>query len=318
MSRDNSQSLFAGVARGLALTTLTAGALGAGLAIGAFAEAHAYLLRHVEVPLLESGELRVLHISDLHAMPNQQRKFRFLAGLADLEPDLVISTGDNISHPDAIEPLLVALSPLLELPGAFVLGSNDKFAPVFRNPVSYLAGNSTPRPDPTRLPTARLVDAFTAGGWADLNNHRTRLQASGLDIELRGTDDAHHGFADYAAVAGPADPSVDLRLGVTHAPYQWLLDAMHEDGVDMIFAGHTHGGQVCLPVNRALITNCDLPRELASGLSHWPSEQRLVGDASDASGRTALHVSAGLGTSPFAPIRLFCRPEVSLLRLVAR
>lgn len=315
MSRDNSQSPFAGVARGLALTTLTAGALGAGLAIGAFAEAHAYLLRHVEVPLLESGELRVLHISDLHAMPDQRRKFQFLASLADLEPDLIINTGDNISHPDAIEPLLVALSPLLEIPGAFVLGTNDKFAPQLKNPVRYLLGASQPSTNPTALPTSELTDAFRAAGWADLNNQRTQLQAGGLRIELRGTDDAHHGFAEYEAVAGPADPDADLRLGVTHAPYQWLLDAMHADGVDMIFAGHTHGGQVCLPVNRALVTNCDLPTALASGLSRWPMEPSRTPGQSD---QIPLHVSAGLGTSPYAPVRLFCRPEVSLLRLVAR
>lgn len=304
--------------RGLSLTAVGAGLLGAGLAVGGFAEAHAYLVRRAEVPVLTRGQLRVLHISDLHAMPDQRRKFRFLAGLADLEPDLVISTGDNISHPDAIEPLLVALSPLLEVPGAFVLGSNDKFAPRLKNPLSYLFGASTPLSDPTPLPTAELTDAFQAAGWADLNNRSVQLHAGGLQIELRGTDDAHHGFADYAAVAGPADPSAALRLGVTHAPYQWLLDAMHEDGIDMILAGHTHGGQVCLPGNRALITNCDLPRELASGLSQWPIEERLVGDASGGSGRTALHVSAGLGTSPFAPIRLFCRPEVTLLTLTAR
>ena len=91
-------------------------------------------------------------------------------------------------------------------------------------------------------------------------------------------------------------------------PYLRVLDAMVADGLDMVFAGHTHGGQICLPMNRAIVANCDIPLRQASGLSSWSS-----------GGQTApLHVSAGIGTSPMAPIRLFCRPSATLLRLVPR
>jgi predicted MPP superfamily phosphohydrolase len=74
----------------------------------------------------------------------------------------------------------------------------------------------------------------------------------------------------------------------------------------MIFAGHTHGGQVCLPGGRALTTNCDLPTSQASGLSQWGHAGRS----------SYLNVSAGLGTSIYAPVRLFCPPEAVLVSLV--
>ena len=77
----------------------------------------------------------------------------------------------------------------------------------------------------------------------------------GQRLLFRGTDDAHQHRDDYAAVAGPADEGA-LNVGVTHAPYLRLLDAMTADGVDLILAGHTHGGQVCVPMHGALTSNC--------------------------------------------------------------
>ena len=109
-------------------------------------------------------------------------------------------------------------------------------------------------------------------------------------------------------MVGPPSDGVDLSLGVTHAPYRRILDAMTADGVELILAGHTHGGQVCVPGHGALTTNCDLPTDRVKGLS----EHRLEGH------HAWLHVSAGIGTSPFAPYRFACPPEVTVLTLVAR
>ena len=294
------------------LTLAAGGLLGLAGAVtaAAWVEARAFVLRRVTVPALPFGspQIRVLHLSDIHLMPYQKRKLRFVASLGALDPDLVISTGDNVSSAEAIEPLLEALSPLLGRPGAFVFGSNDFVEPTFRNPASYLFGNSTVAKDRELLPTWRVQDAFTDAGWAYLDNASARLSVAGRTVDLRGTGDAHNALDDYSAVSGPLAPDADLTLGVTHAPYQRVLDAMTADGVQMIFAGHTHGGQICLPVNRAIIDNCDLPVEQASGLSTWTTGSQT----------SWLHVSAGIGTSPTAPIRLFCRPEATLLRLVAR
>ncbi len=144
-----------------------------------------------------------------------------------------------------------------------------------------------------------LDQGLTAAGWVDLNNSTGRLVAAGWEIDARGVDDPHIKRDDYAAVTGPFAPDAMLRLGVTHAPYRRVLDPMAADGADLILAGHTHGGQICVPGFGALVTNCDVPRTQASGLSGWHG--------------SALNVSAGLGTNPFTPIRLACRPEATLL-----
>jgi len=287
---------------------LAAGAVG--LAYG-MAEASAYTVRRVEVPVLEHGQrpLRVLHVSDIHLMPYQRRKLDFVSRLADLEPHLVVNTGDNISSPDSIALLARAWDRLLRVPGVFVFGSNDYSLPRFRNPLRYLAGPSGRRVrPPTSLPVGELRAMLASHGWVDLNEHREVMEVDGRRIEVRGTDDAHLDRDHYPDVAGPADAGIDLALAVTHAPYLRLLDAMTADGVDMIFAGHTHGGQVCVPGVGALVTNCDLDTRRVKGLSRHTAD-----------GRTAwLHVSGGVGTSPYAPYRVACRPEATLLTLVAR
>ena len=295
----------------------TGAAAAAGLAWAAV-EARWYALRRVDVPVLPEGTrpLRVLHLSDLHLTPDQDRKIAWVRSLAELEPDLVVDTGDNLAHVDALEPLLHALEPLMALPGAFVLGSNDYYAPVPKNPARYLRADSRRAlaRDHVRLPADRLVTALRDAGWRDLTNRRDHLTVGGLEIALVGVDDPH--LDRDRMPGGLRHPGVpDLRLGVTHAPYTRVLDAMHADGSDVVLAGHTHGGQLCLPGYGALVTNCDLDRGRAKGLHGWPGARpdRRAGDDS-----TWLHVSAGLGTSPYAPVRFACRPEATLLTLVPR
>ena len=288
-----------------------AGAAGlAGLAWAALYEVRAFTLRRVEVPVLKPGArpLRVLHISDLHMTPDQRAKREWVRSLAGLEPDLVIDTGDNLAHQDAVAPVLDALGPLLERPGAFVMGSNDYYEPTFKNPARYLLSVGEPRLSKRRLPADDLREGMLAAGWVDLDNVRERVKADHREIELVGTDDAHIRLDRYADVAGPVDPAADLSMAVTHAPYKRVLDPMTADGFPLILAGHTHGGQLCVPFLGALVTNCDLPRRQAKGLSTHEHAGR----------RAHLNVSAGLGTSPFAPVRFACRPEATLLTLVAR
>ena len=285
-------------------------ALGAACVTWAAAyEVRAFRLRRFEVPVLAPGQrpLRVLQVSDLHLVPSQRRMIEWVRGLAGLEPDLVIDTGDNLAHRDAVPAVLDALGPLLERPGAFVMGSNDYYAPMFKNPARYLLPAREVRLGKKRLPTEDLREGFLAAGWLDLDNARARLKVDHREIELVGTDDAHIRADLYAEVSVPADPAADLSLGVTHAPYRRVMDPMVRDGLDLVLAGHTHGGQVCVPGIGALVTNCDLPRRQAKGLSHWSTDGRAAW----------LHVSAGVGTSPYAPIRFACFPEATLLTLVA-
>ena len=269
-------------------------------------EARQFRLRRVTAPVLEPGAeaIRVLHLSDLHLTPRQSAKVEWLERLAALQPDLVVNTGDNLAHPDAVESVLEALDPLLDLPGVFVMGSNDYYGPVWKNPARYLMPDSGGRVFGEPLPWRELVDGFTARGWVDLDNADTDVKVREQQIYAVGTDDAHLGLDEYEAVDVRPTESGVLRIGVTHAPYLRVIDAMASDRLDLVLAGHTHGGQLCVPGMGALVTNCDLPRSQAKGLHRrddlW------------------LHVSAGLGTSPTAPVRFACPPEATLLTLTSR
>ena len=265
------------------------------------------------MPVLPAGAkpLRVLHLSDIHMTPSQSRKQEWVRSLADLEPDLVVNTGDSLAHLEALPPVLDALGPLLDVPGVFVLGSNDYYAPTLRNPLKYLLPDDGARNTHTaKLPWQDLKDAYAGAGWLDLTNRRVSSTVGELTIAWAGVDDPHLEYDDLLAVGGPADASADLRVGVAHAPYLRVLDQYAADGYEAIFAGHTHGGQVCLPLVGALVTNCDIEPARAKGLHRHPADSRP-----EDLGSSWLHVSAGLGTSPYAPFRVACRPEATLLTL---
>jgi len=293
-----------------AATLMAAGGAVAGYA--SVIERNWFVLRSLEVPVLPAGAkpVRVLHLSDAHLTPGRARLLSWIRSLDATEPDLVVNTGDSIAHTEAVRPFLDALGPLLDRPGVFVYGSNDLYSPVPKNPTRYLWRTSADehrRHEPD-LPWAELGEGMTAAGWLDLNNRRGRLKAGELDVEVAGTHDAHIKRDRYERIAGPVDPTADLRLGVTHSPEPRLLDRFAADGYDLLLAGHTHGGQVCLPGFGALVTNCGIDRPRARGLSRHPA----------VAGPAWLHVSAGLGTSPWAPLRFSCRPEATLLTLVPR
>jgi predicted MPP superfamily phosphohydrolase len=265
-----------------------------------------YQLRQAALPVLPQGHapIRVLHFSDLHLTPKRTREIADIKSWAALKPDLVISTGDFLAHPDVVPVVIDALGTLLDSPGLFVFGSNDYYAPRFKNPLNYLKKDHGKRVLGPDLPTESLRTALTARGWRDLNYSRTLFTINGTTIEARGTDDAHLERDDYSKVAGKPG-ECDLAIGVTHAPYLRIIEAMSNDELDVIFAGHTHGGQVRLPLiggSKALTTNCDLPTWRARGVTQVPGEPWL-------------NVSAGMGTSPFARIRVASPPEVSLITL---
>jgi predicted MPP superfamily phosphohydrolase len=286
-------------------TLIGATLVGAGtLAYASLIERNMFTLRRFDVPVLapEAEPLRVLHVSDMHLTPGQQRKQRWVSNLSGVDPDLVVVTGDNMAHPGAVPGVLEAYEPLFDLPGAFVFGSNDYTGPVWKNPFSYFNPDREYRHG-ADLPFEELRAAFLDAGWVDLNNARASVKAGGRIIDLAGVDDPHI-FKD-AYLPGTASASADVRIALAHAPEPRVLDAFAADGYDLLLAGHTHGGQVRVPGVGALVTNCGLDRRLARGLHPW-------------AGTSWLHVSAGIGTHPTAPVRFACRPEASLLTLIPR
>ena len=301
-----------------ALTALgTVGAVAALSAVwGIGVERYLFTVRRHELRLLPEGSdpIRVLHLSDAHMAPWQHRKQEWIAGLAALEPDFVVNTGDNLGHEQGLRGLRRAFAPLRGIPGVFVHGSNDHTAPSPRNPFRYFTGPSKVRVAAEPLDTQSL-DAYLTDdlGWMPLNNAAATLEVAGLRVDAFGVSDAHRGWDrleplpdQLEEVRDAADGEADLTIGVTHAPYRRVLDRFTTLGADMIFGGHTHGGQVRLPGFGALVANCDIPLRQARGLSEWSRGGRTI----------PLNVSAGIGHSIYAPVRFACRPEASLITLL--
>ncbi|EHN72039.1 MULTISPECIES: metallophosphoesterase [Streptomyces] len=302
---------------GVPLAVTAVGA--AGLVYAAGIEPRAFRLRRVTVPVLPSGmrPLRVLQVSDIHMVGGQRGKQRWLRSLAGLRPDFVLNTGDNLSDPEGVPEVLDALGPLMEFPGAYVFGSNDYYGPRPRNPARYLLekvqgrhglNGNPPVVGAVHNPWEDLRDGFDAAGWQNLTNTRGSLKIEGVSVELTGLDDPHIKRDRYPEVAGGPSDTADFSMGVVHAPYLRVLDAYTADGYPLIVAGHTHGGQLCIPFYGALVTNCDLDTDRVKGLSTHTS-----GDHT-----SYLHVSAGCGANRYTPFRFACPPEATLLTLVGR
>lgn len=282
---------------------ILAGLVGAGFLVLAYAglvERRWYAVRRHTVPCLPEGAapLTLLHLSDLHLRAAQQKKIRFLRSCARLQPDIVVATGDFLGDPSSVPPTLDALDGLRgRIVSLFVLGSNDYYAPVLKNPLRYLTGPSSRHGHGGRPnPWPALVDALTQRGWNLVANRA--MSAGGIDIV--GLDDPHINRHDLSVAVPRTKPG--FRLAVTHSPEP--ARRLAELGYDLIVTGHTHGGQIRIPGLGAIVTNTvGLPRTMARGLHR-------IGGA-------WLHVSAGLGTSMYAPVRFACRPEVCVLELVA-
>jgi predicted MPP superfamily phosphohydrolase len=271
-------------------------------------ERNLFTLRRFSAPVLDSGSpaIRLLHISDLHLTAAQERKQQWISDLARLQPDLVVNTGDTSSDPDGIPAVMKALGPLFDFPGVFVPGNNDYYVPRPKNPARYFLPNKVGSlRGRRRMPWTELAAEMTGAGWLDLTHARTTVEVAGLPVALAGTDDPHLRKARYSKIAGPADESAAVRVGVIHSPEPALLGAFAADGYDLVLAGHTHGGQIRVPFGPAIVTNCGIDARRARWLHRWDDQMWF-------------NVCAGLGTNPYMPVRVACRPEAVLLTLLPR
>ena len=236
---------------------LTAAGLGA--AAWGYSELTKFELKEYTLPLLPKGtlrgksEFRLLHLSDLHMIPGQETKIAWVSALDALEPDLVVNTGDNLSDQQAVPDTLRALGPLLARPGLFVFGTNDYWAPQPVNPFKYLLGKKR-EPSYVDLPWRGMRAAFLEHGWHDANQARHEFKVGNVRLAAAGVDDPHHDLDDYSEIAGPPNEDADLSLALLHAPEPRVLEKFAGDGYQLSLSGHTHGGQICLPGSRALVT----------------------------------------------------------------
>ena len=226
--------------------------------------------------------LRIVHLTDLHLRSFWTKAYdRLLARLAADPPDLLLMTGDFVDDKFDPRPALPVAERLCR--GLSGLARLGLWATVGNHDGDLLA----PR--------------LASWGVHPLDGRAVRLtDADDLALDLIGLPGVdRHDFSADAFDALPPRPADGLRIALGHYPDQILrLNPLRPD---LYFAGHTHGGQVCLPTGRPILTHDALPRDLCSGLHR-------VGD-------TWLVVSRGLGYSKY-PIRLFCPAEVIEVELI--
>ncbi len=232
----------------------------------------------------EWESLRVGHLSDLHLLGWYDDSFFFTAinELYALRPDLMILSGDLIDSEEAITSLSkLCQSHNCPLGNFFVLGNHDKKIEQ----------------------TDRIRDAMIDAGWIDVGsgcfeNHCSRR---GGTLQILGNerpwfDNPNRNVCERDLLREPRSMST-LRIGVAHNPDQWPWAI--KTGCQLTLSGHTHGGQIRLPVIGPIIAPSWHGSRYASGIFEHPNN--------------VMHVSRGLaGTQP---LRINCMPEASLLIL---
>jgi predicted MPP superfamily phosphohydrolase len=262
-----------------------AGGSAAGLAAWALFESQWVELAEIELPLPglapELDGLRILHLSDFHLGKlsyNGRALEKAVAWAEARDADLVAITGDLVTRrrgEPALERAVERLS--ARCPVFAVLGNHDVAE--------------------SRDPFVERTDAGRSLGAALLADSSASLEARGVRIQVAGVDPA-------ALMQGRArpeelgDPSASLRILLCHFPE--VVDRLPPGAFQLVLAGHTHGGQICVPFPGGKLRLEHL------GAPYWEGVYRRPG--------ATLYVSRGLGTS-FVPFRFLARPQATELVL---
>jgi uncharacterized protein len=240
-------------------------------------------LRTVEVVVdglpPELDGLRLAHLSDFHlGVPSGGARAveRAVAWMDERRPDLVLVTGDLLTHPRG-EPKLRELAKRLGPRTYAVLGNHD-------------FGDAR---DPLAAPS-RLDDLSPAHL---LRDDSAELTLRGRRVQLVGIDPPSY-RSRRADPEGRADPTADLRILLCHYPN--VFDRVRPGVYQIVLAGHLHDGQIAIPYGRGKVRLAHFDWRYTKGL------YRREG--------SVLHVSPGLGTT-FVPFRFFARPEATELVL---
>jgi predicted MPP superfamily phosphohydrolase len=229
----------------------------------------------------ELDGLTIAHVSDLHMTGRVGLDFyRYMARqVNDLRPDVIAITGDIIERDECHSWLSASLGELCAPLGVyFILGNHDLFV------------------DP-----ARTRETLAAAGLTYVTGRWLKADWNGADVVLGGTEAPWNRETPpleelRARDAGRADG--EFRLVLTHTPdqFRWCRAA----GADLALAGHTHGGQIQLPLLGVVASPSKYGTRYACGVFRQ--------------GDTVLHVSRGIGGE--TPLRWRCAPELALLTLV--
>jgi predicted MPP superfamily phosphohydrolase len=229
--------------------------------------------------------LRIVQLSDIHHSPflDEERINEAVRMANDLGPDLVVLTGDYISHSrDYIAPCARALGRLRAEHGVFaVLGNHDHWTD-----------------------GEMMSAALAAQGIQVLCNESERIERGDSHIRLAGVDDMMVKRDDLRLALGETNQG-ETRILLSHNPA--IIREAARAGVDLVLSGHTHGGQI----NWRLLTGRK-DRKTARWLRR-PSRRLMRGHAQ--LGSTQLYVNRGLGTV-VVPLRYGCPPEITLLEII--
>lgn len=244
-----------------------------------------------------AGAISVLHISDLHMRDGEQRKAAMLASLFDLHPDLVVITGDFVQTTGDVQFCGEALRGLKAKYGKIgVLGNHDHYRYGWRTVFRRTARRPAARPSAANSPQDIRV-ALEDAGVSILANSHVRLNVHGQDIWVIGVDDPYNHLADLPeALKGV--PLGAVKLLLAHSPD--IIDQASKAEIELVLCGHTHGGQVLLPVVGALVTRTRKPLERPAGVISRNG--------------TLTHISPGIGGGTLT-LRFCCPPEATLLEL---
>lgn len=255
--------------------------------------------------------LKILHISDLHAGvpgPNEMVMSKLNRIAAGASADIVLFTGDMTNKKRDIKPYLPLLDGIEARYGKYaVLGNHDHGLRksviedfLNRMPSCKISLMMKSVDDESLDETVAANRSLLAeAGIQLLENECVKIQAGAEEVQVCGVDDFQYGFADIEGTAGQVDHGVPLRILLSHSPD--AADHISNGDYHLLLAGHTHGGQICLPrPSGGKILLSTSGSSYGTGLYH-------VGD-------TFMHVSPGAGTT-LLPFRLLRRPEVTLLEL---
>ncbi|MCK4668087.1 metallophosphoesterase [Candidatus Dependentiae bacterium] len=228
--------------------------------------------------LAEEESFTILHLSDLHLREFGRREQRLVDYLDGVTPDVIIITGDFIEDFSALYKFEKIFRSMKSKFGVFgVLGNNDY----------GLSANGA---------RVKTLEAFLK----DMNITILRNQSIiiGNQIRLVGVDDPHRGYDNMVKAFREVAKSDKLRIVLTHSPE--TVDFLLSRQPDLILTGHTHGGQVALPIFGPVFLNIKKGFKINAGLNYFNN--------------IPVYLSKGIGTTLF-PIRFNCRPELTLITL---
>ncbi len=264
-------------------------------------EPRRFRLRRVAMHAGRLPPLRVLHLTDTHFHGRDGAILSFLRRLAEHERfDLLLLTGDLIDTPDGVESVERAVHLFRPAMGGYaVLGGHDYREVGALRPYVHILTGQDLREGCRENPAAEVVRRLEAAGVRVLDDSHCMAEGpDGRAFAVVGLRDAFECEPDYEAAWAGLGADVPV-LVIAHSPD--VLEEVCARGADAAFFGHTHGGQVRLPLVGALVTHTHLPRRLA-----WGAFRQA---------HTSFVVSNGLGASLSTSYRLLCPPEAVLAEL---